>query len=170
MEHRNIPIEGLENYQVTEDGQVYNTKTKRYRKHFINPGGYAVVNIMIKAKSRTFQVHRLVAAAFCKNDGYPVVNHIDGDKLNNHYTNLEWCSHAHNRLHSARVLGNTDSKHLFQPGNASRSRPCRIVKGPKPGDYPSFKAAADANGTTSSYLSTIVRRNINSSVFIVERL
>jgi hypothetical protein len=168
MEHKNIPIEGLEKYQVTEDGRVYNTKTDVYRKQLINPYGYCTVSIMINTKRKVFQVHRLVALAFCENDGYPIVNHIDGDKQNNHYSNLEWCSHAHNRLHSARVLGHNSSKHLFKAGNSSRSITCRVTKGLKPGIYSSFTAAAKANNTTSSYISAVIRKNINSSIISVE--
>lgn len=48
-------------------------------------------------------VHRLVAKAFVKNpnpDKYKIINHIDGDKSNNVYTNLEWCNHSRNNQHA----------------------------------------------------------------------
>lgn len=53
-------------------------------------------------------VHRLVAKGFVKGykDGF-VVNHIDGNKTNNYYKNLEWVSPSDNQKHSYEVLGNT---------------------------------------------------------------
>ena len=57
-------------------------------------------------KSKTFHLHRLVALHFV--DGYfdgADVNHKDGNKMNNIYTNLEWCSRSYNIKHSYWVLG-----------------------------------------------------------------
>ena len=31
---------------------------------------------------------------------YDIVNHIDGNKMNNHYTNLEWCNISMNTQHA----------------------------------------------------------------------
>lgn len=46
-------------------------------------------------------VHRLVALHFIENlNNKPEVNHIDGNKLNNHYLNLEWCIRSENAQHS----------------------------------------------------------------------
>lgn len=48
-------------------------------------------------RSRWQKIHRLVALAFIPNpDNKPEVNHIDGNKLNNHVTNLEWVTHQEN--------------------------------------------------------------------------
>ena len=58
-------------------------------------------------KDKTYHIHRLVALHFV--DGYfngADVNHKDGNKSNNIYTNLEWCTRSENQLHSIHVLGN----------------------------------------------------------------
>lgn len=63
----------------------------------INHKGYKTVCLNDKD---TLFVHRLVAMAFVKNEfNKPEVNHIDGNKLNNHYTNLEQCTTQENIEH-----------------------------------------------------------------------
>ena len=49
---------------------------------------------------KRLSIHRLVAMAFVPNpNGYPEVNHIDEDRLNNCADNLEWCDRQYNNTH-----------------------------------------------------------------------
>jgi HNH endonuclease len=67
-------------------------------KTFVNNCGYT--EIVLTSRCKHFLVHRLVATAFIPNpNNLPQVNHIDGDKQNNHVTNLEWCSASNNIKH-----------------------------------------------------------------------
>ncbi len=50
---------------------------------------------------KTFKLHRVVAEHFIDNtNGYKVINHIDGNPLNNASDNLEWCTQQHNVIHA----------------------------------------------------------------------
>ena len=91
---RDIPgYEGL--YQVSNYGNVrsmnYNKKLGNIRelKQKLRDNGYLEVHLSKDSKRKYFLVHRLVAEAFLENpDNKPQVNHIDGDKSNNHVSNL----------------------------------------------------------------------------------
>lgn len=58
------------------------------------------VHINKNSKDKYTYPHILVAKAFIHNpNSYPYVNHKDADAFNNHYSNLEWCTHSHNQKH-----------------------------------------------------------------------
>lgn len=62
-----------------------------------NKKGYMYVHVSANGKSIYLSVHRIVATCFIPNpNGYPEVNHIDCDRTNNRWDNLEWCSHEYN--------------------------------------------------------------------------
>ena len=72
------------------------------RKPRITRLGYHVVVISRgRKKHHSLLVHRAVALAFVPNpDGKRFVNHKDGNKSNNHFSNLEWCTHGENIRHA----------------------------------------------------------------------
>ena len=102
----NIP--DADNYYITEDGFVYSIKYNRFLNGWVNKTGYLTYVITLNnGKSKRIPSHRLVAKTFLQTvEGKEHVNHIDGDKLNNHHSNLEWCTPAENIKHSVEVLGN----------------------------------------------------------------
>jgi len=65
----------------------------------------------IKFGDRSYRaLHRIVATAFIPNpQSKPCVNHIDGNKINNVSSNLEWCTYSENSIHSYDVLGHKSS-------------------------------------------------------------
>ncbi|MPN37125.1 hypothetical protein SDC9_184641 [bioreactor metagenome] len=79
--------------------------TRVWKGQLLKPGidskGYLKVVLCINGKNTTCKVHRLVAEAFILNPlNKPQVNHIDGDKLNNFMTNLEWSTQSENMVHA----------------------------------------------------------------------
>ncbi len=65
--------------------------------------GYFHNTLCIGGKRKTNVVHKAVAKCFVNNpkpNEYNIINHKDGNKLNNHYTNLEWCSSSMNTRHA----------------------------------------------------------------------
>lgn len=64
--------------------------------------GYVVVNLRKEGRNKVIVVHRLVALAFIDNDNpaKTFVNHIDGNKHNNHVDNLEWVTTSENNQHA----------------------------------------------------------------------
>lgn len=96
------PVVGYEGlYEVSDWGNVRNRYSK-VLKAGNNGNGYCYVCLCKNGSKNNNYVHRLVAEAFIPNpDNLPEVNHIDENKSNNAYCNLEWCDRKYNLEYSS---------------------------------------------------------------------
>lgn len=111
-----LPIPNYEGfYEVSKNGDVRsvdrilkinNNATRLFKGKIISalPNKnlqYLQVHLWKDNKKENLYVHRLVAKAFIPNPlDLPEVNHIDGNRLNNSVSNLEWCDRAGNARHA----------------------------------------------------------------------
>ncbi len=85
-------------YEITKEGKVFSVihnwrgYGKREMKQFLNSDGYLRVHLTIKGKEKSYMVHKLVALHFLPLKPSPKyeMRHLDGNKLNNHISNLAW--------------------------------------------------------------------------------
>ena len=100
-------IIGLEDYyKVSNFGNVFSKRSNKIIKPALLENGYLRVQSKLNGEIIRFRVHKAVAETFVKlkRDDQMFVNHINGDKQDNHYLNLEWCTLSENQTH-ARAIG-----------------------------------------------------------------
>lgn len=90
-------IEGYENYEISSFGNCRKKGSEQNLKPQLNSAGYVRYELRKNGKTKMFFAHRLGAKAFLKNpENKPQVNHKDNNKLNNHISNLEYCTQSEN--------------------------------------------------------------------------
>lgn len=114
-------IEGFEDYEIDNDGNVKSIKRNIILKPSITKKGYKKVVLYKEGKIYHKLVHRLVAEAFLPNENnLPIINHKDENPANNHIeleldkngnivvneekSNLEWCTYKYNNTYNGRHL------------------------------------------------------------------
>ena len=83
-------IKDCPGYQVSEYGDIKNLKTNKLLKQKIDKYGYKCIGFYLSGCKKYKTIHRVVAENYIPNpENKPQVNHKDGNKLNNHVSNLE---------------------------------------------------------------------------------
>lgn len=94
-----VGYEGL--YKVSSFGNILSSYSNKLLKPKKERNGYVRVALVKNKKVKYFSVHRLVLTAFVQNtENKNTINHKDGNKLNNHLSNLEWATSKENITHA----------------------------------------------------------------------
>lgn len=130
-------IEGFEGYQVSNLGRVRSIRMRtdaptkpmwlssKVLKQYPDGKGYLMAWLYKGGKRYTVKVHRLVANSFIPNpENKPQIDHIDGDKINNHVDNLRWVTAKENFHNPITYKCNAESKRGVL--NHSARRVCQI--------------------------------------------
>lgn len=142
-------IPGYEKWCVTANGKIYEAATgKLVRAH--KYGDRLFCSYKNEGVSNLIGVHTAVALAWVPNDDPVmniVVNHKDGDPMNNWYKNLEWTTYSGNNYHAVNT------------GLRKDCIPCRIrnfyTKEVK--EFPSIAQASEYMGLSKTSVINTLR-------------
>lgn len=111
-------------YEVSNFGRIRSLERKAIdgrivREKILNPTKsqcpYLSVMLVKGKDKKRISVHRIVAKTFLDNPyKHDVVNHLDGNKINNHAANLEWCTHGYNVRHAIQQNLYEKNRHPIQ--------------------------------------------------------
>jgi hypothetical protein len=141
-------LENYSKYSISNTGLVRNNRTKKLISGSVSQGYVVVTLYPDSGEEKPLRLHRLVALLFHPNENnYPVVNHIDGNPLNNNASNLEWSTVIENTRHAV-AMG------LNKANNIRAVR--RISSSGETKEYASVKEAHEDNKDKIKYSSYIV--------------
>lgn len=162
-------IEGFEGkYQVNEYGVVRGVERttvgekicRHTKEHILKPTqiGYGYLGVSLRDGKNTYHryIHRLVAESFVEkiSPSCNFVNHIDGNKTNNYYLNLEWCNCSENNQH-AYDNGLKDRGENFYNAKLSEDNVREILSHGKNGTY---QEIADQYGVSKATIRDVLMR------------
>lgn len=146
----------ISNYEISNTGQLRNSKTGRILKPKVSNKGYVKYGISISGKYKDVFAHRAVAETFVPNpDNKPQVNHKDGNKKNNDYTNLEWSTGSENIVHAF--------DNNLMNSNHSKKAVIQLTKnGEEVRTYDSITLAAQSVGGSPTHINSCCRGRRNT--------
>lgn len=153
------------NYIVNEYGDVINTKTNKHMAQSLDKDGYVIIGLSHNKKQHMCKQHRLVGEAFIPNPyNKPQINHKDGNKRNNHYSNLEWVTSSENIKHALNT-GLKIPKTGIEANGAKYTddqiiKACRLIDSGKYSDYEIDRICGFGRGYTYCIRKKITRKNV----------
>ena len=127
-------IEGYKgHYQISNYGNVRSLKKDAFLMKGAYLKGYKIISLWKNGIGKMFRVHRLVAAAFIPNpENKPCIDHIDGDRANNHADNLRWVTYLENNNNpiTKKRLSENNAKNMQGKEGAlhPNSKPIKMIK------------------------------------------
>lgn len=140
-------LTNFNDYLVNEDGKIFSKKTNKEIAQAYNQSGYVLYCLLDNnGKKQTVYAHRAAYEAFVGDiiEGYEI-NHIDGNKKNNHYTNLNLLTHKENCNYNRDNSNNGFCRLIDDEGNIMY--------------FESQKACAEYLGVHPTIVSRIIIKN-----------
>lgn len=142
-------------YTITSEGKVFN-RFGRELLGEITSEGYRRITLSINKKSVRYSLHRLIAELFIPNPS-EVVNHKNGNKLDNRVENLEWTTYKNNTKHALETgLKVPKSTAGYGQGKSTAVLQIDLKTNEIINEFPSMKQAAEAVGGNFQLISAVV--------------
>lgn len=136
-------------------------------KKCLDTDGYETAILYKDGVGENVKIHRLVAQSFIPNpENYPCIDHINGIRNNNIYTNLRWCTIAQNNTFDNAMESREKAK-INSLINGSKSPFARKIKqltldGDYICSYSSISEASYKTGFSSAHISSVCNKKRNS--------
>jgi hypothetical protein len=133
-----LPIKEYPGYVISNYGQVYSWRSNSVLNGTDRPDGFIQINLRKVDETHSRLLHQLVGDTFieCPDPSYQIV-HINGDRWNNHVSNLEW---------------------VVRRGKRGE-KPVRVTVFGESRDYRSHAEAARFLGVSKPTIANILARN-----------
>ena len=133
--YENVFVEGVNVYRII-NGEYHRLS------QFVDNLGYYQTCFTINGKRKYVRVHRLIAETLIPNpNNLPMVNHIDGNRMNNCVDNLEWTDYKGNMQHATKQGRMHYNPENLKKAQLSRKRPVIASNGT---EVLRFESATDA--------------------------
>lgn len=158
-----VNYEGL--YCVTDEGDIFSLKRGVKLKPHLEKSGYMSVVLSKNGEKHTYRVHTIVFNSFNKRNNELVIDHIDGNKINNKLSNLR---QIHTRENTARSMTNKYGRGVKYYKNINKYGSCISINRTRYylGVFPTAEQASNAyiealnNWELHGILPTVKDRNI----------